>query len=547
MNRSALPPPIPRRFGDDAAPVICRMVFDEICVLANGEIVCSCGDPAGLRVYGNVYRDSISDVFNGSSYREIRRWQLQSRPDSWCPVTRNRCGGRRSRASAVDHETECTVKVLQLEPISSCNLNCPECPVSHFFSNNDYRTNRQAVLPLELMLEVVDQLPDLEKILFYNFGESFLHKDAISFLREVRNKRPDVLIHTNTNGTVLDETQIRAVAGEGLVDQMLFSIDGPDQETYKIYRRRGDFSRVLHNLEYFTQAAVKSGRREKIEIIWQYILFDWNDSDAKIEKARILAQNIGVPIKWVVTHTAGASQRFKPGSPELVRLCSKTHEYDLLTCDLRMAELCRQSHGVEGFYSARITADRETISVPAQSRSLFPVRVENSSRRSWEGVKKGTVRLGIQLRTSGGREIRELQSVLLPFSVAKPDGEGMVMVDIEIPDEKGFYQLLIDVVEERVCWFHERSSQPLVLQLLVTDRQDRRLDWERIVNLACRVYHNSTPDNHLLREWAQKLDRGVPLQNFLLDLFRDKDIHPANWNALFMNLWYMIQPFVHAA
>jgi cellulase/cellobiase CelA1 len=62
------------------------MVFDELCVLANGDLVCSCGDPAGLRVYGNVHSDRIADIYNGPLYQEIRNWQLQSKPDSWCPV-----------------------------------------------------------------------------------------------------------------------------------------------------------------------------------------------------------------------------------------------------------------------------------------------------------------------------------------------------------------------------------------------------------------------------------------------------------------------------
>jgi len=51
--------PIPRDRLDQAPSIICRSVFEEMCVLANGEIVCSCGDPAGLRVYGNVFTDRV--------------------------------------------------------------------------------------------------------------------------------------------------------------------------------------------------------------------------------------------------------------------------------------------------------------------------------------------------------------------------------------------------------------------------------------------------------------------------------------------------------
>ena len=73
--------------------------------------------------------------------------------------------------------------MLQLEPISHCNLACPACPVTQFDADPSYRDDRAAILPLATMLDVVDQLPDLEKILFYNFGEPFLHPDAIEFLR----------------------------------------------------------------------------------------------------------------------------------------------------------------------------------------------------------------------------------------------------------------------------------------------------------------------------------------------------------------------------
>lgn len=93
------------------------MVFDELCVLANGHVVCSYGDPAGLRVYGNVHRERIADIYDGPRYREIRRWQLESRSDAWCPVIGTACGGRVAR-------------VLQLEPVSACNLRWPACPAT---------------------------------------------------------------------------------------------------------------------------------------------------------------------------------------------------------------------------------------------------------------------------------------------------------------------------------------------------------------------------------------------------------------------------------
>ena len=53
---------------------------------------------------------------------------------------------------------------------------------------------------------------------------------------------------------------------------------------------------------------------------WRYILFNWNDSDEEMDRARRLAAEIGVDrLCWEITdHPEDAfSRRFVPGSPEL--------------------------------------------------------------------------------------------------------------------------------------------------------------------------------------------------------------------------------------
>src|ERR1700732_2480839 len=86
-----LPTPLARTSGDGSPPMICQQVFDSISIHANGDIVCWCVDVEGRRVYGNVFTDRIADVYNGSAYREIREWMLQSRPDTWCPAIDRDC------------------------------------------------------------------------------------------------------------------------------------------------------------------------------------------------------------------------------------------------------------------------------------------------------------------------------------------------------------------------------------------------------------------------------------------------------------------------
>jgi uncharacterized radical SAM superfamily Fe-S cluster-containing enzyme len=193
---------VARRGGDVSPPLVCRHIFDSIGVHANGEIVCWDIDVFAQRVYGNVFADRIADVYNGPAYREMREWLLRSAPDSWCPAIDRHCPLRVDTAKIDQATSNCRVKILRLEPTTHCNLHCPVCPVETGFKQVAVLKEMRAhkVLPLETMLDIVAQLPDLERIEYFGYGEPFLHKDTITFLREVRRTRLAAQIVTNTSG-----------------------------------------------------------------------------------------------------------------------------------------------------------------------------------------------------------------------------------------------------------------------------------------------------------------------------------------------------------
>jgi len=325
-----LPAPLPRQRGDASAPMICSQVFDSISIHANGDIVCWCVDVNGQRIYGNVFKDRIADVWHGPAYREIRDWLLRSRPDSWCPAIDRHCPLRVVPATADYDRSAPRIKILKLEPVTYCNLQCPVCPVETGFKQvPELRETRgQKLLPLNVMLDVVAQLPDLELIEYFDYGEPFIHRDTVAFLREVRRMRPGCRIVTNTNGMVMTPEQIRAIATESLLDRVVFSIDGATAESYRKYRIGGSFSKAFGKMKALADACRAAGTHCKyspglpgsVQITWQYILFEWNDSDEELALARELAQSIDVPIEWIITSGYGASKRFLHGSAEAMRL-----------------------------------------------------------------------------------------------------------------------------------------------------------------------------------------------------------------------------------
>lgn len=508
-------------------PMICRMIFDELCVLANGDIVCSCHDSSAMRVYGNVYRDRIADVYNGPLYQELRHWQLTAQADAWCPAINAICSGRISRATPRDGVTGRVVRKLQLEPTSYCNLKCPACPVTHFHTNPAFPADRANILPLEVMLSVVEQLPDLEHILFYDYGEPFLHKDAIPFLRTVRRQRPGILVHTSTNGLALTPHKIEALASEVLVDLIVFSIDGAREDSYRRYRVNGQLKRALANLEALVRACERAGTADRMEIIWQYILFEWNDSDEELAEARRLAADIGVTLKWLFTHTEGASQRYTAGSEAAarlytnepaVRLYGAGDPYNGLDAEMRAKQLERPEEIAAGSYLARLTLDRDELAGPTGSRVACLLTMENLSPSAWGTEGQRRFSIGVRLRSNTGRTLREFHGLSVPPGVAQARGKGTVLFDFALPDAPGVYELFLDVVEEGICWFSDRGSPPLVCRLEVFAGAPKKWNHKVLVQRAYRALLRREPEAKEWAHWEQVLEDGARLEWLLSDL-----------------------------
>lgn len=486
-----LPPPAPRDAGDSSAPLLCKAVFEEVCVLGNGDVVCSCADSVGLRVYGNIREKPLEEILAGPMYREIREWQLQSKPDRWCPVLGEDCPLRVTRATPLDTVEGRLPKMLQLEPTSHCNLKCPACPVTEFHNDPRFAADRTGMLSLEEMIGIFEAVPSLEKVLFYNYGEAFVHPEALPMLRWIREHRPGMLIHISTNGIALTPARIREVVAGRLVDRMLFAIDGARPESYAKYRVGGKLERALGAMREMVAETERQGVRSHYEIWWQYILFEWNDSDEEIAEARAIAAEVGVPIEWVVTHTQGRSQRFLPGSEELAALVGGELAFRALSCDLKGAEIVRAGGYEAVRHRATVTPAAAAIRGMPSERILFPVRVRQEGLAAWGGSDgSATYRLGVRLLDQHGRLLRELRGAAVPPGLA-PGEDVLLFVELELPDTAAAYNLMFDVVEERICWFSERGSTPAIVALDVATQASSWVHPDVLVPPAIELFRSA--------------------------------------------------------
>jgi len=118
---------------------------------------------------------------------------------------------------------------ISIEPTTSCNLRCPECP-----SGLRSFTRDTGMLQTDFFRKTIDQLHrNLFYLVFYFQGEPYLNPAFLEMVRNASQKK--IYTATSTNAHYLTEDNARRIIESGL-DRLIISIDGTTQEVYEQYR-----------------------------------------------------------------------------------------------------------------------------------------------------------------------------------------------------------------------------------------------------------------------------------------------------------------------
>jgi radical SAM protein with 4Fe4S-binding SPASM domain len=191
---------------------------------------------------------------------------------------------------------------LAIEPTTSCNLRCPECP-----SGLRSFTRPTGMLGETMFRALIDELHHaLSYLTFYFQGEPFLHPrflDMVSYAAQ-RN----IYTSTSTNAHYLGDTAARATVESGL-DRLIISVDGTTQETYQQYRIGGSLAKVLEGTQNILRWR-KALRASSPQVVLQFLVVRHNEHQVK--DLYRLADELGAD--HVVLKTAQIYD-FKNGSP----------------------------------------------------------------------------------------------------------------------------------------------------------------------------------------------------------------------------------------
>ena len=173
---------------------------------------------------------------------------------------------------------------ISIEPTTSCNLRCPECP-----SGLRSFTRPTGMLNQDLFQSVINQLaPSLSYLIFYFQGEPYLHPSLLDMVRYASSQK--IYTATSTNAHYLNDEAAKETVLSGL-DRLIISIDGTTQDAYASYRIGGRLDKVIEG----TKNIIKWKRELKSKtphVIFQFLVVKPNES--QIGEVQQLAKELGV-------------------------------------------------------------------------------------------------------------------------------------------------------------------------------------------------------------------------------------------------------------
>lgn len=191
---------------------------------------------------------------------------------------------------------------MAIEPTTSCNLRCPECP-----SGLRQFTRPIGMLEPAFFKKTIDEVyKELIYLTFYFQGEPYLNPNFLDMVRYASDK--GIYTSTSTNAHYLNKEQAKKTV-ESKLDRLIISIDGTTQETYEQYRIGGTLQKVIDGTKNIIEAK-KDLNSKTPHIVFQFLVVKPNEH--QLEDVKKLADELGVD--EVVFKTAQVYD-FENGNP----------------------------------------------------------------------------------------------------------------------------------------------------------------------------------------------------------------------------------------
>ena len=173
---------------------------------------------------------------------------------------------------------------LMVEPTNICNLKCPLCPTGAGLIKR-----KKGFMAFSDFKKIIDDISDyIIHLRLWNWGEPLLNKDLFKMISYAKQK--NIFVNISTNSNFLDKDISKKLI-DSCLDELIISLDGASEETYKKYRKEGDFKKVIDSIKFIRDEKIRLNKKSPY-IILQFVIMKHNEHE--IDKIKKLAKEINV-------------------------------------------------------------------------------------------------------------------------------------------------------------------------------------------------------------------------------------------------------------
>lgn len=176
---------------------------------------------------------------------------------------------------------------VQLEITTKCNLNCIMCP------NRGFKGFKMADMKMDTFLKALDQsLPEIEYIYLWGVGEPLTNPNFLEMIKIA--KSIGLKVSFSTNGTFMNEKMAKSLV-DLKVDDIIFSVDSANPETFEKIRKWAKFETVIGNLENLLRIKrERNSKQPNVSMTCSIMKTNLSEMPGLVE----LAHKLGIPKVW---------------------------------------------------------------------------------------------------------------------------------------------------------------------------------------------------------------------------------------------------------
>jgi len=264
---------------------------------------------------------------------------------------------------------------ISIEPTTSCNLRCPECP-----SGLRSFSRPIGMLTLDLAEKVLGQISKYTPYLILYFqGEPYLNQSFLPLVKLASGKK--MYTATSTNAHYLTDAKAKETVESGL-SRLIISIDGTTQEVYEQYRIGGKIDKVIEGTKNII-AWKKKLKSATPHIIFQFLVVKPNEH--QMDDVVKLAKELGVD---EVKFKSAQVYEYEHGN-ELIPTVEKYSRYKKLPNGTYRLKHTLLNHCWKMWHSCVVTWDGKIVPCcfdKDATHRLGDLQNNDSFRSIWKGT-----------------------------------------------------------------------------------------------------------------------------------------------------------------